>query len=334
MRRRLVVAASALTMTVALALTLFSSRTLPAHAAVPRLEGTPPFGHVFVLIGENTSYVDVTAQSAPYLVGTLKPQAAWLTQYSALHSGSLANYIGMTSGQFRGCDANDAQPYPKCHQNIDNLFSQLDAKGISWIEWNESMANPCAFFDEGTDWAFNIYTTHHNPAVYYDNIEGNSYSENFDQAPARECLERVLPAGTTGPNDMSAFEARLASGDLPRFNFVIPNGCEQGHDPCGTDNPIGQFDSFCAREIPQIEASPAFGRDSVIIVTYDEWGDTAPRDDQRVVFAVAGPLVKPGVYDTGPYTHYSFLRLLEDGFALPDYLGAAAQATPITGIWK
>src|SRR5579872_2180576 len=168
MRRYLIIGAVTLAIVVASAGALVGSRSLPARAAVPTVEGVPPFGHVFVLIGENTSYVDVTPQTAPYLTTVFKPQSAWLTQYDALHTGSLSDYIGMTSGQYLPCDVNDAQPYPSCHQNIANLFSQLDAKGISWVEWNESMANPCAFIDEGTDWAYNIYTTHHNPAVYYD----------------------------------------------------------------------------------------------------------------------------------------------------------------------
>lgn len=70
-----------------------------------------------------------------------------------------------------------------------------------------------------------------------------------------------------------------------------------------------------------------------IVVTYDEWGDNTP-NDHRVVFAVAGGPVKPGVYSGGPYTHYSFLRLLEDGYVLSGYLGGAATATPIAGIWR
>jgi hypothetical protein len=51
------------------------------------------------------------------------------------------------------------------------------------------------------------------------------------------------------------------------------------------------------------------------------------------LWAAAGPQVQPGVYG-GSFTHYSFLRTLEDGFGLDSYLGFAAGAAPINTIWK
>jgi hypothetical protein len=52
-----------------------------------------------------------------------------------------------------------------------------------------------------------------------------------------------------------------------------------------------------------------------------------------VLWAAQGPQVQPGVYG-GAFTHYSFLRTLEDGFQLEGYLGFAAGAQPINTIWK
>jgi hypothetical protein len=307
-------------------------------APSPALEGVPAFGHVFLIIGENTSLSEDTAANTPYLVKTLKPRAAWLTGYTALADGSLADYIGLTSGQYRRCDVNDALPYnpstnkPTCAQPVDNLFHQLDKTRVSWTEWNESMANPCAFFDGGTDWAYNVYSTHHNPAVYYTNIEGGRYAEDFTLAPNPECIKRVIATGTTGPNDMSAFNAALARGAAARFNMIIPNDCENGHDPCGTSNPFGQFDAFLAREVPRIEASPAFGANGLILITYDEWDDTLGTNP-HVAFAAIGPQVQPGSYG-GQYNHYSTLRTLEDGFGISSHLAGAATASPINTIWK
>jgi hypothetical protein len=51
------------------------------------------------------------------------------------------------------------------------------------------------------------------------------------------------------------------------------------------------------------------------------------------LWAAAGPQVQPGVYG-GSFTHYSFLRTLEDGFGLDGYLGFAAGAQPINTIWR
>ena len=295
----------------------------------------PQLSHVFFLIGENTSYQDVTAQRAPYITKVLEPESAWLTNYSALHSGSTSDYIGLTSGQYVPCDVQDINPSHHCDQNIPNLFSQLDQRGVSWKEWNESAANPCDFYDSGTDWAANIYGVHHNPAMYYDNVEGGTYRD--DLAPSPECLADVVATGSTGPDDMSWFNAALARGAMPRFNFVIPNDCQNGHDVCGhSTDPVRQFDTFLAQEVPKIEASPSFDDKSVIIVTYDEWNDQPPppRGDHRVVFLALGGPIQPGVYGSGPYTHYSFLRTMEDAFRLHGYLANAATAKPINAIWR
>ena len=74
-------------------------------------------------------------------------------------------------------------------------------------------------------------------------------------------------------------------------------------------------------------ASPAFGHDSLIIVTYDEWG--AP-GSKLVAFVAVGPLVAPGSVSATAYTHYSLLRTIEDGYGLHPYLGGAAHTTSIT----
>src|SRR5262245_34818650 len=37
------------------------------------LEGVPRLGHVFLIIGENTTYDHLDATNAPYLMGTIRP---------------------------------------------------------------------------------------------------------------------------------------------------------------------------------------------------------------------------------------------------------------------
>ena len=56
------------------------------------LERVPAFGHLFVVVGENTSASEVTRARMPYLTGTIRPRSAWLTRYFALTDGSLGNY--------------------------------------------------------------------------------------------------------------------------------------------------------------------------------------------------------------------------------------------------
>jgi hypothetical protein len=315
---------------------VFSS---PATAPAARArDGVPALGSVFLIVGENTSLSELTPSRAPYLTGTLKPQAAWLTHDRALTDGSLGDYVGMMSGQFIRCESNndfsftsgDVPGQHACHQNVNNLFHQLDMRGTSWQEWTESASQACDVFDHGATWAKNLFSAHHSPALYFDDIQAHHASE--DLVPSAECRQKVLPAGTTGPDDMSAFDASLSTGRVARFDLVIPNDCESGHDLCGTRDAVRQFDDFLAREVPKIEASPAFGADGTIIVTWDE-GEDPPLDPRHVGLALLGSHVKPGVYGAR-YTHYGLLRTLEDGFGITHHLAHAAQARAFAGIWK
>ena len=268
----------------------------------------------FLIIGENTSASQITAAHAPYLVGTLKPAAAWVTSYhSFTKSSSLGQYIAMTSGQYTKCEANNDLP-DHCHQSIDNIFQQLQAHGRSWFEFNEGAANPCDIVDHGAAWSKNIYSAHHDPAIYYVGLHGKAYDEAI--APKAACREHDLAMGTSGPDDTSTMDAALASGRVGDLNVLVPNDCENGHDPCGTRDRVRQFDDFLAREVPKIQASPAYGATSRIIITWDE-GSDPPLNPGNPLLVALGAGVTPRVVRSGSYNHYSLLRSLEDGFGLP-----------------
>jgi hypothetical protein len=297
-------------------------------------EGVPAFDHVYLIIGENTELGQINGTNAPYLLGTLKPQTAWLTDYFALTHFSEANYVGMTSGQYTSCQQFDYSA-ASCHQNVENLFSQLDTAGVSWLAWMESMPAPCTLTSTGGAKTQNHYGAKHNPPIFFDGIEGSGGS--WTNPATGECLTKDIPAGGTGPNDMSAFNDAVAGGGTAQFNFVVPNECEDGHDNCKpVGNAVTQFDQFLQREIPKIQAGDP---DALILVTFDE--GTSNRGDGNghqfagggnVAFFALGPQVVPGVYhDT--FDHYSLLRTLEDGYGLGSYLGGAGSATPITGFW-
>jgi hypothetical protein len=182
-----------------------------------------------------------------------------------------------------------------------------------------------------------FYTTG-NPAINFDNIEGtNGVWSPTD--PSQECLQNDVPAGDE-KDPMGFFNQALATGQVAIFNFIIPNGCEDGEANCGPiHNRYTQFDAFLQREVPLIQQSPAFGPNDVIIVVYDEderAGGLAKKNGfgqgGHVVCAILSPLAKPAAYD-GVLYHYSLLRTLEDGFGLLDHVGYANDVTAIDGIW-
>jgi hypothetical protein len=306
-------------------------QTSTAGAGSPSV---PAFGRVFVIIGENTSLSQLKAKNTPYQITTIMPQSAWLTDFSATSHFSTSNYVGMTSGQYIECEQLDLHP-DACNQDVENLFHELSTAGISWRSWMESMPEPCYLDNFGTSKDGNSYRPKHNPALYYANVEGEGGVWSAEHKSA-ECLANVLPMGGTGFNDTSAFESALAAGDVGRFNLIVPNQCEDGHDNCPPKgNGIVAYDDFLAREVPLIQ--DVMGPDDLLIVTYDEGQGGGPNQGDKfgggiVEFAVMGDSVVPGIYGS-PTNQYGFLRTMEDGFGITTHAGAAATTPPITQIW-
>lgn len=315
----------------------------PAFGAT-RLEGVPRFGHVFLIIGENTDYSHVDATNTPFLMGTVRPHSAWFDNYYSATHWSQANYVAMVTGQFTACEQKDGGI--SCHQDVDNLYHRLDLAGMSWKVWLEAGSAKCDT-GSGGSCASNVacplsgfYTTG-NPPILFDDIEGPGGVWSAT-TPSSECLNDDIPAGTAS-SGMSTFNSELASGNVAQFNTVIPNGCEDGESNCKpTNNRFTQFDDFLAREVPLIESSPAFGHNGVIIITYDESERADGQDPAsglgnggHTVCAVISPLVVPGDYAAVTYA-YSMLRTLQDGFGtvLPGYLGAANEVSPLPAGWN
>jgi hypothetical protein len=314
-----------------------------ATSATPpaKVDGVPQFGNVFVIIGENYNYSQVTANNSPYLFNKIKPQAAWLTNYWAATHYSESNYVAMTSGQFTPCEQADGS-IASCHQDVPNLFNQLDTQygAGAWTSWMESMPSPCYLDSFGSDAGLNKYRAKHNPAEVYDDVAGTWNAGVL--TPSTECTTQDIPTGGTGPNDTSTFDDALAAGNVSRFNFIVPNECEDAHDNCKpVGNPELQYDAFLQREVPQILRSPAFGSNGVLIVTFDEADTNSPNralkfdNGGEVAFALVSPLANPGEYGN-LWTHYSFLRTLQDGLgtSAQGYLGRAGTSPSISTIWK
>ena len=300
--------------------------------ATNRVEGVPSFGHVFLIIGENTDYSHIDATNTPFLMNTVRPNSAWFDNYYSATHWSQANYVALVSGQFTQCEQKDGGV--ACRQDVDNLYHRLDGMGSTWKVWLEAGSAKC---DTGSGGSCSsntacpqtgFYTTGNPPILFQD-------------IPFSECQANDVPAGTSTAG-MSIFNADLASGDLPAFNTVIPNGCDDGESNCKPVNDrYTQFDDFLATEVPLIERSPAFGQNGVIIVVYDESERADGQDPANglgdgghTVCAIISPLVVPGEYAGVTYA-YSLLRTLQDGFGavLPGYLGAANEVTPLPAIW-
>ena len=318
------------------ALVVLCASSVPASAkdGVPDLRQTP---HVYLIIGENTEIGQINKSNAPYMLRTLKPQGAWLTNYFAVTHFSEANYTGMMAGQFTKCQQGDLPP-SECHEDWNNLFAQLDRADVSWQSWMESMPTPCALDNAGGRKTLDTYVAKHNPALFFDNVEGVGGA--WSATPGPGCRQHVIPTGPTDPirpNDMSTFNGAVLDGTTAQFNLIVPNECEDGHDNCQPQrNRITQFDAFLEREVPLIQnADP----DALILITFDEGASNkGPAYSKQfagggnVAFLALGPAVDPGVYHA-PSNHFGLLRTLETGYGVP-LLAHAQTASAIDEIWN
>jgi phosphatidylinositol-3-phosphatase len=347
----------------------------PAAARTPS-NGPPPVKHVFVVVleNENASTTFGPDSPAPYLSQTLPSQGAFVPQYYGVTHESLGNYVAMVSGQGAnvqtqadcqifsdfagGVIGPDGQAlgqgcvYPT---TIKTVADQLTATGRSWKGYMEDMGNDparesglCAHPPLNTRdntqsaSADDQYATRHNPFVYFHSIIDDNVS----------CEEHDVP--------LSHLPADLArTRDTPNYAFITPDLCNDGHDAtCADGGPGGleAADAWLRQWVPQITGSPAFKRDGLLLVTFDEaegdpqsgspdasaccnqaqfpntpnnGGPIPGMGGGRVGAVALSPFIRPGTVTSQAYNHFSFLRTVEGLFGLPN-LGYAGSPDPGT----
>ncbi|MGA2779202.1 MAG: alkaline phosphatase family protein [Steroidobacteraceae bacterium] len=267
--------------------------------------------HVFIIVLENKDYEDtfVTSKQDPYLQKTLPSMGALLTNYYGTGHASLDNYIAIISGQASSLDTQadceqftdfalekvdaDGQAvgngcvYPA---RIKTLADQLEAAHLTWKGYMEDMGNdparesatcghpalnakdptqaaekPSAALPAGDQ-----YAARHDPFVYFHSI--------IDGAA---CAAKVVNLSAL-PGDLQAVST------TPNFAFITPNLCNDGHDGDGTGtskrrcadgSPGGltSTDAFLKLWVPKILNSPAYRKDGLLIITFDEGNFSPPQ---------------------------------------------------------
>jgi phosphatidylinositol-3-phosphatase len=236
---------------------------------------------VFLIIMENRSYSQ--AIQGKY-TAQLAAQYAQATNYHAVSHPSLPNYLALTSGSTWGVADDGWHSLP-----AGGLGAQLATAGISWRAYMEGMSANCLVNGNG-------YALKHDPFPYYGG----------------KCPSQVVP--------FSQFASDL-TGAVPRFVWITPNLCHDGHD-CST----AVADAWLAQTVPSILASAAWKDNGVLFITWDEGEDNA----NSVLTLVIHP--RPVLHSSArPYNHYSLLATIEDELATPR-LGEAASASAMSGL--
>ena len=132
-----------------------SSRGTPT----PPPNGTPQFGHVFLVVEENHSYSDVIGNSQMPYLNNLASQYGLATQYFANIHPSLGNYFMLTTGLDTPSD-----DLFNGTVSADNVVRELVKAGKSWKCYAENL--PSVGYT-GNDLVFYPYVKWHNPIAYF-----------------------------------------------------------------------------------------------------------------------------------------------------------------------
>jgi len=259
----------------------------PPPAAPP----SQPASHLVLLMLENKEQQQVIGSGeAPYLDSLAREYGVATESYAILHP-SLPNYIILTSGSAQGIRTNCTN----CKARGPNIIGQLEAKGLSWKAYLESVPKPC--YQGAQD---GLYVKKHNPFAYYPNVIDDP----------RRCRKIV---------SFRELSADLTAKRLPTFSYIAPNLCHDMHD-CS----IRTGDTFLSKLIPRV--IDALGPHGFLVITFDEGitedGCCGHGNGGRIPTIVAGPDVAPGTSTDDPVNHYGVLATMQDALGLKR-LGAA-----------
>jgi phosphatidylinositol-3-phosphatase len=334
----------------------------------------PGIHHVFVIMLENEGFSATFGNTSadPYLASTLPSQGALLRDYYATGHLSNDNYASFISGQapnsLNQADCPTFSDFPATAtvdaagqisgsgcvfpSTVTTVADQLTTAGDTWRGYMEDMGNipgrespacghPTIGAIDGTQRAVpgDGYATRHDPFAYFHSIIDNPSMCNSHVVPLGTTSGKMpsgTPSGTTGlASDLSSIST------TPNFTFITPNLCDDGHDaPCinqaGQSEAPANIDAFLRQWVPLITGSPAFKKDGLLEVTFDESGigDSTSCCNETAGPGAANPgLGGPGGGLTGtillspfihggttsmvPYNHFSSLATIEDLFRLP-----------------
>lgn len=236
--------------------------------------------------------------------------------------------------------------YPATKFTPKSIADQLVEHHKSWKSYQESLPTVPPGVDQinYSDGAFSnlspasvfapgpiqkLYAVKHDPFVYFQNVEVGE--------DANLSLQQVKDFD--GPDGLWAD----LQGDAPNFAFIVPNQCHDMHGFVSGGTPIcsssttaesnlliQQGDAEVQKLVEGIENSPAWSKGrNVIILTWDE--NDYSNAANRVVMLVETNYAVNGKVSSKPYDHFSLLRTLEAGFALPCLNHACESTSKVMG---
>ena len=222
------------------------------------------------------------------------------------------------------------------------IVDQLEAKGMTWKAYMQSLPFAGAHVEywptltldttPPTTTTYKLYAEKHNPFMYFANIRNS---------PAR--MANIVP--------LTQLDYDLAN-NTPSFVWISPDQCNDMHG-VGNGNPLGYptcsypstgldhgaiqlGDAFLQQTVTKIMNSPAWSRDSIIVIAWDEddyagypsgccgsptttnTGSLGNMLGGAVAPAIVIRSSQPAhVESSRPYNHYSLLGTIQRLWNLP-----------------
>src|SRR5262249_7234643 len=278
----------------------------------------PRYDHIFVIVEENHGFADVIGNRAAPNLNALAQQFGLATASYGVAHPSEGNYVALLGGNFFGIS--DDNPYFMNAVNKASLVTQLDDAGISWKAYLQAL--PHRGF-KGICYPIKCNGVPDIDPLYVSKHDG---IQNFTTSLNPADWDRQVP--------IEELAGDLSTGNVPAFNYVIPDECHDQHgdppycldggnpgDP--QDQHLGAFgDAYLGHLVSMITNAPFWAAgNNAIVITYDEGDDdvgccdASPGGGQVATIVVTshGPR---GVQDATPYNHYSVLQTIQRSFGL------------------
>jgi phosphatidylinositol-3-phosphatase len=285
---------------VAVVLAASSLPTQAGHGAVASPpSGAPALDRIAIIVLENRSFEQVIGNpSAPYL-NSLARRGALATRYYAITHPSLPNYLALTVGGHRKVNHDCSA----CRSSGRSLANQLEAAGISWRAYFESIRRP----------------------LWTRVVIGAAYNPHYNPFAYTSALRAPDPAADV--TDFASLRRDLAQRTLPRFAWIAPNVWHDGHN-----GRLAAVDAAARRLVPKVVR--ALGSRGVLFVTWDEGRDADRRGAHgrgggRVALIAIGPAARSRARVTVRANHYALLRTIESAFRLAPLGHARDAQTPV-----
>jgi hypothetical protein len=284
--------------------------TMTATPQISPVVKIPGFDHIVLIMLENEYYQDVIGDTLMPHLNTLASQNVLLSNYFGVSHPSLPNYLALVSGSTQDINSDCLN----CFLNQPNLADEIEASGRTWKSYQESMPSPCFVGNAG------YYAQMMDPFIYFNSIRLD---------PGR-CDRSIVPLTQLGRD--------LADNQLPNFVMIMPNLCDSGHS-CQAET----ADNWVNAMVAKLQASPALGQNSLIVITFDEGvqdntasccGKTTDTRGQIAAILIS-PLAHQGFNDPTEYSHYSLLKTILTAWNLPALGQTASDSTqPIIAPWN